>query len=122
MTNRLIKPERYWRVGPTARVAFLALLLLADPALDAKANSAYCGKISNYSVARTRLSAARQTLGDHLNREENCRAYRTYFYEAVTAREAASACKDGIDRQRDVALIDIEIDAFNDLLATQCSD
>ena len=43
-----------------------------------------------------------------------------HFYETVTARQAVSICRDGIDHQRDLALIDSEIDAFNNLIAAQC--
>jgi hypothetical protein len=35
----------------------------------------------------------------------------------VTARQAASVCENGIDRQRDLDLLDSEIDAFNNLIA-----
>jgi len=38
----------------------------------------------------------------------------------VTARQAASVCEDGSDRQRDLDLLDSEIDAFNNLIAAQC--
>ena len=39
----------------------------------------------------------------------------------MTARQTASFCKDGIDRVRILELIDSEIEAFNDLIATLCS-
>jgi hypothetical protein len=42
------------------------------------------------------------------------------LYEAVTARQATSACQDGIDRRRDLTLLDSEIEAFNNLIAAQC--
>jgi hypothetical protein len=34
---------------------------------------------------------------------------------------SASICDDGIDRQRYLDVLDAEIDAFNDLIAAQCS-
>jgi hypothetical protein len=52
--------------------------------------------------------------------EEDCRSYAANFFEAVTARQAASVCKDGIERVRILELIDSEIEAFN-LIATLCS-
>ena len=39
----------------------------------------------------------------------------------MTARQAASFCKDGINQVRILELIDSEIEAFNDLIATLCS-
>ncbi len=50
-----------------------------------------------------------------------CRAYGTHFYEAVEARQAASLCEDAINRQRNLEVLDAEIDAFNSLIAAQCS-
>ena len=40
--------------------------------------------------------------------------------EAVTARQAVSICKDGVGRQPLLDVLDAEIDAFNNLIATQC--
>jgi hypothetical protein len=40
--------------------------------------------------------------------------------DAVTARQAASICEVGSERQRDIDLLDSEIDAFNDLIAAHC--
>jgi hypothetical protein len=54
------------------------------------------------------------------HKEENCRSYATTFFEAVTARQAASVCKHGIDRERILESLDFEIEAFNDLIATVC--
>jgi hypothetical protein len=53
---------------------------------------------------------------DPAHNEENCRSYATNFFEAVTARQAASFCKDGIDRQRILESLDSEIEAFNNLI------
>ena len=96
------------------------LVLLLNPATAAEADKGYCGRASELATARLRWEAARRTPTDAIHRETNCRAYGTHFYEAVTARQAASVCKDGIDHQRDLELIDSEIDAFNNLIAAQC--
>jgi hypothetical protein len=42
------------------------------------------------------------------------------FFEAVTARQAASSCQDGDKRQQTLEALDAEIDAFNNLIAAQC--
>ena len=52
---------------------------------------------------------------------ESCRAYSLVFLEAVNTRNVASICEDGADRQRDLALLDADIDAFNNLIAAHCS-
>ena len=53
---------------------------------------------------------------DPAHNEENCRLYANTFFEAVTVRQAASFCKDGVDRQRILESLDSEIEAFNDLI------
>ena len=52
---------------------------------------------------------------------ESCRAYSRVFWEAVNTRYVAWTCEDGEDRQRDLALLDADIDAFNNLIAAHCS-
>jgi hypothetical protein len=39
----------------------------------------------------------------------------------VNARQAVSICQDGIDRHRALEVLDAEIDAFNNVIASQCS-
>ena len=49
--------------------------------------------------------------------EKTCRAYAASFYETVKLRRAAAGC---VDHERNLAVLDSEINAFNDLLATKC--
>jgi hypothetical protein len=53
---------------------------------------------------------------DPAQNQEKCRLYATTFFEAVTARQAASFCTDGIDRERILESLDSEIEAFNNLI------
>ena len=85
-----------------------------------KADVLNCAQVSDLAAARVRWAAARQSHVDAAQVEKKCRAYRIHFYDAVTARQAASICEDGIHRQRDLDLLDSEIDAFNNLIAAQC--
>ena len=100
-------------------VLFLIALLLS-PAGAARADTVYCGHTSELASARLRWQAARQIPIDPARADKTCRAFGTQFYEAVTARQATSACQDGIDHQRDLVLLDSEIEAFNELIAAQC--
>jgi hypothetical protein len=100
-------------------ILFLIPLLLY-PAAPAKADTGYCGHTSRLASARLRWQAARQIPIDPALPDKNCRAFGIHFYEAVTARQATSACQDGIDRRRDLTLLDSEIEAFNNLIAAQC--
>jgi len=100
-------------------ILFLIALLLY-PAAAARADTVYCGHTSQLASARLRWQAARQIPVDPALPDKRCRAFGIQFYEAVTARQATSACQDGIDHQRDLILLDSEIEAFNKLIATQC--
>jgi hypothetical protein len=101
-------------------ILFLIALLLY-PTTAARADTGYCGSTSQLASARLRWQAARQSPTDPALRDKNCRAFGIQFYEAVAARQATSACQDGIDHQRDLVVLDAEIDAFNELIATQCA-
>jgi hypothetical protein len=56
-------------------------------------------------------------LKDPSDTEKTCRAYAAAFYQMVVTRQAATICGGG--RQRDLALIDAEINAVNDLIAAK---
>jgi hypothetical protein len=99
-------------------ISLVALLL--HPSAAADADTRFCGRASGLPTARLRWEAARLIPADPALREKSCQAYGIQFYEAVTARQAVSTCRDGLDHRRDLELLDSEIDAFNKLIATQC--
>jgi hypothetical protein len=98
---------------------FVIAPLVSSPTAS-KADPSYCAQASDLAAARLRWAAARQSHVDSAQNEKRCRVYRIHFYDAVTARQVASICEDGIDHQRDIDLLDFEIDAFNKLIAAQC--
>jgi hypothetical protein len=75
-----------------------------------------CAIPADIDAARSRWSAVRSQQANAV--ETTCRAYATSFYEAVTLRHAAADCR---DREWRVAVLDSEINAFNELLASNCS-
>jgi hypothetical protein len=101
-------------------IALLVIAFLFASPTASKADASNCAQVSDLAAARLRWAAARQSRVDAAQDEKKCRAYRIHFYDAVTARQAASLCEDGIHRQQDLALLDVEIDAFNNLVAAQC--
>jgi hypothetical protein len=103
------------------RIIIFAVALLIEPALTAGAGMSGCSQLSDLSAARLRWAAVRKNPISPDHNEQSCRSYRTNFFEAVTTRQAASICSDGADRSRTLELLDTEIEAFNDLIATQCS-
>ena len=59
---------------------------------------------------------------DHTTRDDNCRAFIRQFVEAVEARQAAATCQESAARQRSLAILDGEIQTFNERIAEQsCS-
>jgi hypothetical protein len=92
----------------------IALVILPGAAADAS----YCGQASELTAARARWAAVRQGRTD--DSDKICRAYGKYFYEAVVTRQTASWCEDSANRQRNLEVLDAEIDAFNNLIAKQC--
>ena len=107
------------------RICAIALVidiaLPAGSAITARAETSGCPQVSNLSTARLSWAAVRRGRVDAAHNEENCRSYATNFFQAVTVRQAASFCKDGIDRERILESLDFEIEAFNDLIARVCS-
>jgi len=101
-------------------IALFVIALLFISPTTSKADTLNCAQISDLPAARLRWAAARQSRVDAAQVEKKCRAYRIHFYDVVTARHAASICEDDIHRQRDLDLLDFEIDAFNNLIAAQC--
>ena len=103
------------------RIVIVVISLLIDPAITAAADASACSQISNLSTARFRWAAVRKSRIDPAHNQDSCRSYSTIFFEAVNARQAAANCSDVTDRQQTLELLDSEIDAFNELIASKCS-
>ena len=101
------------------RIAMFAIALVVIPATASKVEAS-CNQASQVAAARVRWAAARQSSVDPAHYDESCRANGNLFFEAVKARQATAICEDGIDRQRALEILDGEIDAFNNLIASQC--
>jgi hypothetical protein len=102
------------------RIAMPFIAILPIAVTIPRAEAAYCGQTFDIASARNRWAAARQASVDPAHYDAACRAYGTQFFEAVTARQAASNCEGGDKRQRTLDVLDAEIDAFNNLIAAQC--
>ena len=101
------------------RIIILAIAILLDPAIAPAADMSGCKQLSHLSSARLRWAAVRKSRADPVHKEESCLSYRSNYFEAVMTRYEASFYG-GIDRHRLLELLDCEIDAINDLIATQC--
>ena len=97
------------------------LVLIACTAINASTISgvaAGCTSNKDVDASRTRWATLRSQAVKAAEKEKSCRAYAASFYESVALRQAAAKCGDG---EQTVAVLDSEINAFNDLLATKCS-
>ena len=95
-------------------------VLIASAAINAStipAVAAECTSIKDIDASRSRWEMLRSQPAKAADKEKTCRAYAASFYESVTLRQAAAGCADG---GRNLAVLDSEINAFNDLLATRC--
>jgi hypothetical protein len=89
-----------------------AINVSAIPAVAAE-----CTSIKDIDTSRSRWEMLRRQPAKEADKEKICRAYATLFYEAVTLRQVATTCTAG---ERNLAVLDSEINAFNDLMATRC--
>jgi hypothetical protein len=100
----------------TRTIALVAFAMISGHTIPAVA--AECSSITEIATSQIDSKMARARLADPADVEKTCRAYAASFYRIVLARQAAATC--GPDRQRDLAILDQQINAFNDLLATKC--
>jgi len=94
--------------------------LIASAAINASmipAVAAECTSNKDIVASRARWATLRSQPANAADSEKTCRAYAASFYETVTLRQAAAGC---VDRERNLAVLDSEINAFNDLLAKKC--
>jgi hypothetical protein len=96
------------------------IVLIASAAINASmipAVAAECRLNKDIDASRARWATLRSQPANAADSEKTCRAYAASFYETVTLRQAAAGC---VDRERNLAVLDSEINAFNDLLAKKC--
>jgi hypothetical protein len=104
--------------GLRTHTCTVLILLFFAPAPNLEAG--YCGRGFELEAARIRWANARQSGTKSKDRDKICVAYGNQFYEAVEAREAVSQCEAGVARQTHIEILDAEIEAFNNLIATHC--
>lgn len=96
------------------------IVLIAFAAINAStihAVASECTLNKDIDASRSRWATLRSQPVNATDNQKTCRAYAASFYESVTLRQAAARC---VDRERNLAVLDSEISAFNDLLATKC--
>jgi hypothetical protein len=79
-----------------------------------------CAPATAIAATRMHWAVVRSQLNKATEHEVACRTYATLFYESVTTRQAVAGCIHDGDYGSEIAALDSEIDAFNNLLATRC--
>jgi hypothetical protein len=103
------------------RVGTLLMALMITPASADKVDASYCAQASNVAAARLRSALALQQ-NSKLQIDGSCRVYRSEFYEGAVTRQNITHCEQDDIRQSALEVIDAEINAFNDLIATYCAN
>jgi hypothetical protein len=101
---------------------FCLLFLLGTPAMAAKPDITYCTQAHDAAVAHLRWALAPRRSSSVLQTDESCRTYRSEFYEAAVTRQNITHCEQEDVRQHALDVLDAEINAFNDLIATHCGE
>jgi hypothetical protein len=112
-------PRCAWNRSCGLRSLVCAVLILLVVAPVSKLEAGYCGQPRDVQAALIRWTNARQNRPKSEEPDQICRSYFNQFYEAVQARQAVSECA-GRGRQKDVEMLDGQIEAFNSLIATYC--
>ena len=86
-----------------------------------KVDVTFCTPAHDTAAVQLRWALAQQH-DNKLYNDDNCRVYRNQFYEAAVTRQNVTRCDQGNIRERALEVIDAEINAFNDLIATSCND
>src|SRR5436190_3806797 len=87
---------------------------------DLRTGHCYCDHRCYLGYRRMAASALERCARTYSeDRDRTCLAWNQ-FYEGVEAPQTVSQCQAGGERQRDVEILDAEIQAFNHLIATHC--
>src|SRR5260370_8259408 len=100
------------------RIATSAAVVLVNTAAACPASTTECAQATELAAARVRWGIRTFNSPDAAYKQEACRAYSKYFYEAVTTRQAISICGQGPARKRDLDIVDSEIETANNPITT----
>jgi hypothetical protein len=98
----------------------LLIASLVTNAISIPALASDCVSTSDIAASRAHWAIVRNHPVGASENEKACRAFAISFYKSVTTRQAAEACIRSNDRQRDLAALDLEIEAFNTAIASRC--
>jgi hypothetical protein len=98
-------------------------ILLVSVAINAStvpSVASECSPNRDIDGSRARWAAVRSQPTKAADNQTTCRAYAASFYESVKLRQETALCTRDTDQVKNLIILDSEIDAFNNLLATRC--
>jgi hypothetical protein len=98
--------------GLIALIASAAINAFTIPALASE-----CAPNKDIDAFRSHWATLRSQRVNAADMDKTCRAYAASFYESVTLRQAVAKCAGS---ERNLSVLDFEVNAFNDLLAMKC--
>ena len=98
----------------------ICILIVAINIMPVPAVASNCISSADIAASRARWATQRSQSASDTDSERVCRAYAASFYESVTVRHVATICIRSNDRQQDISVLDSEINAFNNALASKC--
>lgn len=114
---------RFTRTRAREKTRLLSVIILSSAVTGASAIPALasgCTSIRDIAASRARWSTVRSQPTKATDNDANCRSYASSFYESVTLRQTTATCVRDTDDKRNLAVLDSEVDALNNLLATKC--
>jgi hypothetical protein len=114
---------RSTRTRARSKTSLLNVIILSSVVTSASAIPALasgCTSSHDIAASRARWATVRNQPAQATDSEANCRSYASSFYESVTLRQATATCVRDTDDERNLAVLDSEVDALNNLLATKC--
>ena len=106
---------------PMTRIATLLVIFLVTPAMADRVDGTFCNQAHDTAELHLRWARVQQH-DSKLHEDDSCGVYRNQFYEAAVTRQKVTRCEQGDIRERALEVIDAEINALNDLIATSCSE
>ena len=103
-------------------ITMLAAISCFGVTVAGYASTTDCTRITELATAQVRSGISSSNLSDAVHKQEGCRVYIKYFCAAVITRQEIATCSQGLERKRNLDIVDQEISRVNDMIAAYCGD
>jgi hypothetical protein len=106
-----------WLIVP---LTFTMAVLAAPPARQDAPHFSGCDRNLADASASVAAMQARVKSLSRVDASEICTATRLYFLEIVKARAMTAVCKSGVERDRELGRLDVDVEQANEAIAARC--